>query len=310
MDPTQAGAVIAQRYRVRCTLGAGGMADVVAADDLESGETVAVKLLREPMEGGATDRRVLHELLSAARVSHPNLVPISDFGIAAGSRRLFIVMELLVGEDLASVLERRGPVAAGWMLPLFCEALEGLDAVHRHGIVHKDIKPANLFLDRNSPARPRLRITDFGIARHTQRASITQTGAFACTPRYAAPEYIVNCEASPASDVYQMALVLAEALLGWSMVPGGAVFDVMNAHLRGELRLPPGLGASPIGKVLGRALAREPVDRFSSAREFAAVLRGLDPEATAAAIELHGAMYRRESVSMPAELRAGSLIFV
>jgi eukaryotic-like serine/threonine-protein kinase len=308
MDPTYPGALIAHRYRVRRALGTGGMADVVAADDLETGDTVAVKLLREPMEGGSMDRRVLHELLSAARVSHPNLVPVTDFGIAAQSKRFFIVMELLDGEDLASVIDRRGPVAAGWIVPLFCEALDGLDEVHRSGIVHKDIKPANLFLDRKAGVQPRLRITDFGIARHTQRASITQTGSFACTPRYAAPEYILNCEATPASDVYQMALVLGEALLGWAMVAGGPVFDVMQSHLRGDLRLPPGLVASPVGKVLARALAREPVDRFSSAREFAAVLRGLDLETASAAIELHGAMYRREGVSMPAALQARSMI--
>ncbi|MBC5767938.1 serine/threonine-protein kinase [Ramlibacter albus] len=309
MDPTETGAVIAHRYRVRCLLGAGGMADVVAADDLETGETVAVKLLREPLEGTAMDRRVMQELLAAARVSHPNLVPIADFGIAVESRRLFIVMELLVGEDLAGVLHRRGRVEPGWILPLFCEALDGLDEVHRSGIVHKDIKPANLFLDRKSPERPRLRVTDFGIARHTQRASITQTGAFACTPRYAAPEYIVDGEATPASDVYQMALVLAESLFGWAMVAGGPVFDVMNAHLRGQLRLPPGLFTSPIGKVLARALSRDPVHRFSSAREFAAVLRGIDPEAAAAAIELHGAMYRRDLVSMPMPLEGSVVAF-
>lgn len=289
MDP-----VIAGRYLVRHTLGVGGMADVVAADDLETGELVAVKVLHQPLDDATLDRRLLQELLSTAQAAHPNLVAVLDFGVAAGSRRPFFVMELLSGADMATYLQQYGSCGADWFIPLFCDALDGLDAVHRRGIVHKDIKPANLFLDHKVQEPPRLRITDFGIAHHMQRSRVTQEGGMACTPRYTSPEYFASGEVTPASDVYQMGLVLAECLLGWPMVPEGPFATVAFAHARGALRLPPGLATSPVGQLLGRALALRARDRFDTAGAFADALRGLDVLAAGASIELHAALYQRQ----------------
>jgi serine/threonine protein kinase len=284
--------VIAARYLVRHVLGAGGMADVVAADDLETGELVAVKVLHQPLDDAALDRRLLQELLSAAQVEHPNLVAILDFGVAA-SRRPFFVMELLTGADLTTYLSQYHSCAAEWFIPLFCDALDGLDAVHRCGIIHKDIKPANLFLDQKGQGPQRLRITDFGIAHHMQRSRITQEGGLACTPKYTPPEYLARATVTPASDVYQMGLVLAECLLGWALVDDGPFQTMAFAHVQGTLRLPPGIAMSPVGAVLHRALALLAQDRFDSASAFAAALRGLDLQAAGASIELHAAMYRR-----------------
>jgi serine/threonine protein kinase len=292
--PSAPEGIVAGRYLVRGHLGLGGMATVVAADDLETGESVALKMMHEPVEGNALDRRLLQELLSAAQVNHPNLVTVIDFGIDAGSRRPFFVMEMLHGEDLAVCVARKGACPAEWLLPLFADALDGLDAVHRRGIVHKDIKPANLFVDRRPGApAPRLRITDFGIAHHMERARITMDGGLACTPRYTAPEYLSRSVVTPASDIYQMGLVLAEALLGWSMVAEGPFADVVFAHVRGQLRLPPGLGGSPLGQVLLCALALDPRNRYAGASEFAVAVRALDVQAAAATIEVNAAMYRR-----------------
>lgn len=287
--------VIAGRYHVQHMLGAGGMADVVAADDLETGERVAVKVLHQPLDDAVLDRRLLQELLSTAQVAHPNLVAVLDFGVAAGTRRPFFVMELLSGADLATYLGQYGHCAADWFIPMFCDALDGLHAVHRRGIVHKDIKPANLFLDQKEQAAPRLRITDFGIAHHMQRSRVTQEGGMACTPRYTPPEYFASGEVAPASDVYQMGLVLAEGLLGWPMVPEGPFATVAFAHARGSLRLPPGLATSPIGQVLGCALALRARDRFECAGAFAAALRGVDVQAAGASVELHAALYQRRT---------------
>ncbi|MES2975611.1 MAG: serine/threonine-protein kinase [Pseudomonadota bacterium] len=285
--------VIAGRYLVQHMLGTGGMAHVVAADDLETGETVAVKVLHQALEDSSLDRRLLQELLSTAQVAHPNLVAILDFGVAASSRRPFFVMELLSGSDLASYLNLHGSCEAGWFIPLFIDALEGLDAVHRRNIVHKDIKPANLFLDQKGQGAVRLRITDFGIAHHMQRSRVTQEGGMACTPRYTPPEYFASGAVTPASDVYQMGLVLAECLLGWAMVAEGPFATIAFAHARGDLRLPPGLRMSPVGQVLCCALALDARDRFDTASAFASALRGIDLQAAGASIELHAAMYRR-----------------
>ncbi|HSV79487.1 MAG TPA: serine/threonine-protein kinase [Ramlibacter sp.] len=293
MDGSGIEPVIAGRYLVRHALGAGGMADVVAADDLETGERVAVKVLHQPLDDALIDRRLLQELLSASQVAHPNLVAILDFGVAAATRRPFFVMELLTGADLASYLNEYRSCAADWFVPLFCDALDGLDAVHRRGIVHKDIKPANLFLDRKEQGPPRLRITDFGIAHHMQRSRITQEGGMACTPRYTPPEYFDSGVVTPASDVYQMGLVLAECLLGWPMVEDGPFATVAFAHARGNLRLPPGFAMSPVGQVVCRALALRSRDRFDTASAFAAALREIDLQAAGASIELHAAMYLR-----------------
>lgn len=287
--------VIASRYLVRHMLGVGGMADVVAADDLEAGEPVAVKMLREPLDDAALDRRLLQELLCASQVVHPNLVAIFDFGVSAVSRRAFFVMELLHGEDLAVYLRRKGLCSGGWFIPLFCDALDGLDAVHGCGVVHKDIKPANLFLDQKGQAPQRLRITDFGIAHHVQRSRHTQQDGLVCTPRYTSPEYLQGGEVTPASDVYQMALVLAECLLGWAMVEEGSFDTVAFAHSRGALRLPPGFGMSPVGRVVMRGLALRVQDRFATARAFAEALRTLNLETADASIDLHVAMFRHRT---------------
>lgn len=293
MPTTGVDPVIAGRYLVRHALGVGGMADVVAADDLETGHMVAVKVLHQPLDDATLDRRLLQELLSTARVAHPNLVAILDFGVAAGSRRPFFVMELLHGADLATYLKQHRSCAADWFIPLFCDALDGLDAVHRNGIVHKDIKPANLFLDEQEQGPPRLRITDFGIAHHLQRSRVTQEGSLACTPRYTPPEYFASGEVTPASDVYQMGLVLAECLLGWPMVEEGPFPTVAFAHTRGSLRLPPGWGMSPVGQAVCCALALRTRDRFVTAGAFASALRAIDLQAAGASIELHAAMYQR-----------------
>src|SRR5262245_11649550 len=220
------------------------MADILAAEDVETGEIVALKLLREPVQDDSLDRRLLQELLAAAQVKHPNLVPILDFGVDHGSHRPFFVMELLDGEDLGCLLQRDGACQAEWLLPLFCDVLDGLDLVHRRGIIHKDIKPPNLFIDRKDPAAPTLRLMDFGIAHQMESSRITLEGGLACTPRYTAPEYFLHSMITPASDVYQMGLVLCAALLGWAMVPGGSVGKAMATHMSGTRGLPPSIGSS------------------------------------------------------------------
>lgn len=259
---------------------------------IESGRNVAVKVMRTVMDDQTFDRRLIQELLTAAQVAHPNLVSVLDFGVCSESRRPFFTMELLHGTDLASHISKFGACDADWFIPMFCDALDGLEAVHQRGIVHKDIKPANLFLDTPDSGTVRIRVTDFGIAHHMQRSRATQNGTLICTPRYSSPEYIAMDDISPASDVYQMGLVLAEALLGWPMVPEGPFAPVAFAHLNGKLQLPPSFTGSPVGQVIHRALAHPVKDRYRSAGEFRRALHTLDLPSSIAAVELNRAMHK------------------
>lgn len=282
--------VIAARYEVGRLLGHGGMADVLAAHDRESGRQVAVKVLRVRGQDATLDNRLLHELLAATRVTHPNLATVLDFGVTAEGHRPFFVMEWLQGTDLARYLSERGHCDPGWFVPLFCDALGALEVVHRCGVVHRDLKPANLFLETPARGPQCLRITDFGIAQIVQSAQASIGAPIVCTPRYTPPECLSGEPATPASDVYQMGLVLAEALLGWPMVPIGGTALAAAAHLHGQLQLPASFAGSAVGQVIRRALARHPNARYASAGEFANAMTRLDHGATAEAVGLNRAL--------------------
>ncbi len=292
------GCLLAGRYRVTAKLGQGGMAQVVRATNvsIDSGLTqdhldVALKLQLHNASEGGLDRRVVQELLVAARTRHPNLVGVFDFGIDPERNLAFFAMELLHGVDLATQLVNFPVADPRWFLPLFCEALDGLDCAHQAGIVHKDLKPANLFLDRKSTGQTKLRVTDFGIAHHAQRSRVTENGLIACTPQYCPPEYIASGNVTPASDVYQMGLVLAETLLGWPMVERGLPFvTAAYKHVNSQLALPSGWRGSPLGMVISRALAREPGERYSSAQEFRHALFQLDLEIAATTAQMHASL--------------------
>jgi len=192
------------RYSLVEPIGTGGMASVWLAEDVRLGREVAVKLLSESLAGDeAFTARFRREAHVAASLSHPNLVGVFDFDPDAP--RPYLVMEYVPGPNLATRLER-GSALDGDRLAV--DLLSALGAIHRAGVVHRDVKPANVLIARGGRAM----LTDFGIARPQDATSITQTGQMPGTARYMAPELMEGDDATPASDLYSCGVLLAECL--------------------------------------------------------------------------------------------------
>ncbi len=276
--------LIAGRYLLHEVIGEGGFARVYRATDRQIEREVALKLLRpellphDPTERHTHLARFEQEAKLAARLDHPHVVPIFDFGVDPERGAPFIVMALLRGRDLCVQIEREGAIAPARLWQLILPCVDALAEAHALGIVHKDIKPANLFLVHPGEARERLMVTDFGIAHFRDRASrFTQAGMMAATPHYVAPEYAADGKITTALDVYQLALVLVEALCGRAVVESSRAMGAMFQHIHGEFALPEVLLLSPLGPTLARALARDPASRYPDARAFARALREIDP---------------------------------
>ncbi len=280
----QRGERIRDRYVIDGELGKGGFATVYSARDELIDRIVAIKVL-EIGELGSDDedrvrarKRFLREARVAARISHPSVVDIYDFGIFEDGGAPFIIMEYLKGDNLYNQIYGTGPLAPAWLLPNYCDVLDALGEAHIENIVHKDLKPGNIFLNRPGTRREVWKVVDFGIAHvnSSTNARLTKTGFLSGTPQYLPPEYIQAQTVSPQMDVYQMGLTLVEALCGQPAVADRKPFKAAMKHVEGDLDVPDELWASPIGPVLEQALAPEAADRFPTGREFADALSKVD----------------------------------
>jgi eukaryotic-like serine/threonine-protein kinase len=199
----------ADRYHVERPLGRGGMARVDLARDVDLDRLVAVKVLADNLAGDAELReRFVREGRLAARLAHPNVVGVLDAGEVDGLP--FIVMEYVDGETLADVVRREGALPWDRAVGLALQALDGIEHAHAAGLVHRDVKPANLLLRRDG----QLKIGDFGIARAVELSGLTEAGTILGTAAYLAPEQARGEEVGPAADVYGLASVLYELLTG------------------------------------------------------------------------------------------------
>jgi serine/threonine-protein kinase len=263
------------RYRILHKLGQGGMGVVYAAEDPSLGRRVALKTITRPDE--ESRQRFRREARAAASVSHPHACQIFEIGEDTG--RLFIAMELLDGEPLSARL-KRGTLALAEALSLGREMLSALGALHAQGVVHRDVKPSNVFLTSRGT-----KLVDFGLARPLATESggslalesdLTRSGLIVGTPRYMAPEQILGDPIDARTDVFATGVVLFEALAGRPAFAGTKAVEVMHATLHEQ---PPAL-AGPAAvvafdRVIRRALAKSPAERFPSAEAMSRELDGI-----------------------------------
>jgi serine/threonine-protein kinase len=271
--------ILPARYRDAELVGRGGMGEIFRARDDVLGRDVAVKVLAERFAGEAEVReRFTREALTAARLSgEPNVVTIFDVGEHHG--RPFIVMEYLAGGSLEDVLRRQGAPPPGRALAWLSEAARALDAAHADGIVHRDVKPANLLLD----AAGHVNVADFGIASAAGLDSFTRPGTVLGTAGYLSPEQARGERATAASDRYALGVVAYELLSGER--PFARDNPTAEAAAHASAPVPAISEANPdlprsLDPVFARALAKDPQARFATAGELVAALReAFDAEA-------------------------------
>lgn len=202
---------IAGRYRVEGRLGVGGMATVHLAFDQRLERYVAIKLLAEHLaDDEAFVSRFRREALAAARLVHPNIVQVFDFGFDDSHHQHFIVMEHVQGQSCAELLRDHGHLEVAETVDIISQACRGLDYAHRNGVVHRDVKPGNLLVAESGSVK----LADFGIARATDQSSITQVGSVLGTAAYLAPEQARGEEAGPRADLYSLGVVTYQLLSG------------------------------------------------------------------------------------------------
>jgi eukaryotic-like serine/threonine-protein kinase len=276
-------AALSGRYELGDRLGSGGMLNVDMATDLTLERTVAVKILAEHL---SDDERFVarfrREALAVAKLIHPNIVQVYDTGIDEG--RHYIVMEYVEGRSGAQILQRNGPLEPETAAEAGVQACAGLDYAHRRGIIHRDVKPGNLMVVGGpvGGGPMTVKLTDFGIARALAQTRITQVGSVVGTAAYLAPEQVRGEEATPATDVYALGVVLYQFLTGRLPYEGSTLAE-LAVRQQNERPLPPTTYNDEVPETLGgavlRALEGDPSRRYASADELAGGLQmGLQGE--------------------------------
>jgi serine/threonine protein kinase len=277
------GQVIHDRYRIEDRLGIGGMSTVYRAFDTRLEREVAIKLLAEHLAEDETFvSRFRREALAAARLVHPNIVQVFDFGLDEPTGQHFIVMELVNGVSCAQLLRDRRSLPIDEALDIIGQASRGLGDAHRNGVVHRDVKPGNLLVSEDKVVK----LADFGIARATEQSSITQVGSVLGTAAYLAPEQARGEEAGPAADIYSLAVVTYQLLAG--RLPYEAT-SLSELTLKQQREAPPPLDAvnpevpPTLARAVARGLAIDAAARYQSAIAFGEALRagarGIEPPA-------------------------------
>ena len=278
MTPPE-GEVLAGRYRLVRRLGEGGWAAVWLARDTRLNRDVAIKIPYEHLSNDPRFRvRFEREAATAAKLRHPNIVRVYDFGIE--EERPFLVMEHIEGETVAHTLDREGLFSPEEATRLAAEIADGLALAHDLGVTHRDIKPGNVMLEREtaSPWDRHAKILDFGIARAADDATRSLTDFF--TPAYVAPERLEGQTGDARSDLYSLGITLYEMLTGEPPFSGDEGMFVARKHLSQEVPLPsesaPNIPYS-VDEIVRRATQRDPGARYADGKEMAAALRATRP---------------------------------
>ena len=265
----------ARRYLLESRIATGGMGEVWSARDTVLDRPVAVKVLKAEYADDALFRtRFETEARHAAALHHPGIASVFDYGAStlddgSATTRPYLVMELVEGQPLSALLRPDAPLDPEVAQQLLAQAADALGVAHAAGIIHRDVKPANLLV---TPDR-RVKVTDFGIARAAEGMALTQTGEVMGTPAYISPEQAEGGTATAASDVYSLGVVAFECLVGRKPFTADTPVGTAIAHLREPVPELPDRVPAALAGVVRRALAKSPAERYPDGAAFARALR-------------------------------------
>src|SRR5665213_1624811 len=271
MDPNETPRVFSERYELNHLIARGGMAEVYRAHDRLLDRPVALKVLFPEL---SIDRsfveRFRREAQAAANLSHPNIVPVFDWGEDSGA--YFIVMEFIDGRPLSSILKTAGPLSADRAADIGSHVAAALGYAHKHGVIHRDVKPGNVLITDEG----QVKVTDFGIARAINtEESLTQTGAVMGTATYFSPEQAEGMGVDARSDIYSLGVVLFEMATGRPPFLGDTPVAVASKHVRDHPPAPRELNPSippTFEAIILKAMAKNPEHRYATAEDLRADL--------------------------------------
>ena len=299
--------VLAGRYALRTEIGRGGCAVIYEAHDLRLGRLVALKMVKTGARDAQANARLAREARAGAAIHHPNVCALSDAGYLEDGRP-YLVMERLHGETLTSLLHRVGMLSPAEAIDIALQLLSALGAAHQIGVVHRDVKPDNVFLVPRSGCGPLVKLLDFGMCRRAavqirDDATLTRAGQVVGTPEYMSPEQVSGTRAFDSKiDLYAVGVILYEALSGHRAFPGKDAREVVVSVL--VRKLAPLRSVRPevpliLDRIVARAMERDPSFRYSHADEFQRDL--LEARAAIQARRTRGIQTGRHAIEAVAE---------
>jgi eukaryotic-like serine/threonine-protein kinase len=263
MRPVE-GLTLGERYTLVRRIAMGGMGEVWVARDEKLAREIAVKVLREEYTGNEDFlRRLRTEARNSSTLTHPNIAQMFDYGEENGAG--YLVMELVLGEPLADLLEREPVLPPAKLLPILAQTARGLHAAHLAGVVHRDVKPGNILLEHTGTVK----ITDFGVSVAQNQVPMTATGMVMGTAQYLSPEQAVGQSATGASDIYALGVVAYEATAGRRPFTGRTPVDIAIAHVNAPVPLLPTSVHPGLAETITQMLEKDPAQRISSADQLA-----------------------------------------
>ncbi len=272
------GSVIAERYRIVKKLGEGGMGAVYLGEHVKMGRMSAVKVISTSLaQDPDAIARFNREAANAARINHPNVCAIYDFG-ETDDGVIYLAMEFIEGEALTDLMNREAALSPKRAADIACQTAEALEAAHEFGIVHRDLKPDNIMIAKNRDGSDLAKVVDFGIAKAAggdEKQNVTKTGLVVGTPEYMSPEQLSGDPVDGRSDIYSLALVFFRMLTGTLPFEADTAQEVLIKRLTDEPRTladaVPGTHFPPaLQQVMDHALQRMPSERYTSAHQFGA----------------------------------------